>query len=125
MRQHQLLTEGEIASLCREWQQRLNIQYWKIETKICRQRDMILKECSAEVSWKLMSCSAIIRILDPVDYPGDWIWPQNMEKDLVHELLHLRFAECDKTAEDSLEEKLFDRSINEIAEALVGLKYGK
>lgn len=116
-----ILTQPELEQLCRYWQERLKIQYWDIKIGIYRARDFVKQNCRAEVSWTKTNATAIIRILDPIDYDRD-LWPQDMEVSLVHELLHLRFCEADITGEGSLEETMFERAIDHMAIALVRLK---
>lgn len=53
---------------------------------------MRLDGCNGECEWQLKTKIATIRILDPIDYPENLIIEQDMEKTLVHELLHLHFA---------------------------------
>lgn len=116
-----ILTQYELEELCREWQERLKIQYWDIKIGIFRARDFVKSDSRAEVSWTKTNATAILRILDPVDYDRE-LWPQDMEVSLVHELLHLRFCEADITEAGSLEDVMLERAIDHTAEALVRLK---
>ena len=116
-----ILTQPELEQLLRYWQERLKIQYWDIRIGIYRARDFVKQNCRAEVSYTVSNATAILRIMDPIDYDRD-LWPQDMEVSLVHELLHLRFCEADVTKADSLEELMLERAIEHTAEALVHLK---
>ena len=117
-----ILSEDELTQLCCEWQERLKIKSWTIMVRICRYREFSTPEVGGEVSWKKTLETAVIRILDPDDFPPDSMRPQDMEVVLVHELLHLRFAEADMTPRESLAERLFELAIQHTAEALVRLK---
>ena len=48
--------------------------------------------------------------------------PQDMEVTLVHELLHLRFVEADITESGSIEDRLYERAIQQTAEDMVRFK---
>ena len=75
----------------------------------------------AEVTYKHTKRMAIINLLDPIDY-GEYLWEQNHEISLVHELLHLHFIGFEAesgTAEDDAQEM----TIDVISKSLVFLKY--
>ena len=72
------------------WKKRLRLNDWIIKAMIVRQRDFSSPERLGEISYNIHNKTALIKILDPVDY-DDWE-KQNMERILVHELLHLHFA---------------------------------
>lgn len=113
---------NELRKLCQEWQSRLRLNDWEIKLFISRERDMIRPGLQGENTWEIKNKSAIIKILDPIDYPPDVLWEQDMEKTLVHELLHLHFAPFDKYEEDSMEGIAIEQAIDAIAKALVTLK---
>lgn len=117
------MNQSELEHLCREWQEILSLRDWDVKPSIKRQRDFIVKGNDAEITWNIQAKTVTIKILDPIDYPEDTEWPQDMEESLVHELLHLHFAlftADDGTAEDIAQEQ----AINAIALALVRLKRG-
>jgi len=117
-----ILSEYELTKLCREWQERLRIQPWQIVVRICRASEFTIPNAGGEANWRKTLETAVVRILDPVDFDPDSMRPQDMEVVLVHELLHLRFAEADVTGRDTLEERLFELGIQHTAEALVRMK---
>lgn len=116
-----IFTEEQLIGLCREWQERLRLEYWDVALKVARVQEFKLKEAQGECTWTLETACAIIRIVDPLDYPKT-PFKQDMEATLVHELLHLHFAHFDNTAKGSLDEMMMERSIEHIARALVKLK---
>ena len=115
------MTTQELSELCVEWQKILRLEFWDVAIRFARAREFELKGSQGECSWTLSSALATIKILDPVDYPES-PFKQDMEKTLVHELLHLHFAAVDKTVVGSLEETMLERTIDHIARALVSLK---
>lgn len=84
--------DTQVREACKEWQKRLRLQDWIVKAGIYRARDMDLNECQGECVWHTKTKLATIRLIDPVDYPEGLIEDQDMEKTLVHELLHLHFA---------------------------------
>jgi hypothetical protein len=111
------MTEQELTSLCAEWQKTLRLQDWKILVQIKRTHDMPegLEGCIETTRTKK---DAVIRILDPADYPPKAAWVQDMEATLVHELLHLHFPEVDENEYHTWVEQ----GIELTARALVDLK---
>ncbi len=95
-----ILTEEELKALCVKYQKILRLQDWNIIVRIKRARDFD-QECCGDVHWSLTRKEAVIRILDHVDYDPDSIYPQNMERTLIHELLHIHFAEVSERAKDA------------------------
>lgn len=116
-----IFTEEELIKLCREWQEHLRIEYWSVALRIARARDFSLANSQGECNWTITTAMATIKILDPLDYPES-PFKQDMEKTLVHELLHLHFCAFDGTAAGSMEEKMLERTIDHLARALVKLK---
>lgn len=94
-----ILTLDELKELCAKWQEILRLQDWNIEIRISRARDFEVENACGECSWVLPRKEALIRILDPLDYSPNHVFPQDMERTLVHELLHLHFAEISEKAE--------------------------
>jgi hypothetical protein len=104
------------------WQNRLNLQDWKISVIVARAKDLKPRTLG-NVHWDLDKRTAVIRVLDPVDYrlPPDKILP-DIEFTVVHELIHLQMAptlaDLHRTdANRVLEEK----AVNRMAEALLAL----
>lgn len=63
---------------------------------------------------------AIIHIIDPIDYDPSIIVEQDIEKTVVHELLHLHLAEWSDMTEDGTPVS-GEQAINALASALVNL----
>lgn len=114
------MSEKELNALCGIWQRRLRLQDWDVKVRLVRERDLHNSNNQGECEWSISTKAAVVRIIDPVDYSPDCAWPQDMERVLVHELLHLHFApfsaECG-TAEDVAQEQ----AIHALSQALVEL----
>ena len=117
-----ILTEDELREKCAEWQRILRLQDWDVIVTVERASNMRVSEVNGECEWTLQTKQARIRILDPIDYPDNIKWPQDMEQTLVHELLHLHFAPFDRFDRESLEHVTMEQAIDLIAGALVNLK---
>src|SRR3990167_913265 len=91
----------ELETACTEWQKRLRLQDWIVKPKLFRGRDMKMEGCQGECEFQLKNKTAAIRILDAVDYSEDYIIEQDMDKTLVHELLHLHFAALYANTDDA------------------------
>jgi len=118
-----ILTVKDLKELCEEWKQVLGLENWQVVIKICRDDDI---NSSGRCDWVLTTRQVSIKILDNIDWhkivKG---FPQDMEKTLVHELLHCVFAMIDNKEDGSYEEVLLHNNIDLLANALVGLKRGK
>lgn len=117
-----IFSEDQLKQKCAEWQKILRLQDWDVHVSIVRDSNMKLKDVNGECEWVLQTKQAHIRILDPIDYPEDTRWPQNMEHTLVHELLHLHFSPFDTHEYGSLEHTSMEQAIDMISSALVLLK---
>ncbi|MFD1450845.1 hypothetical protein [Oceanobacillus sojae] len=119
--QEVILTEEQLQEKLAYWQKILRLSDWIITVRIARERDMNLSGCAGEISWSLNNKAASIRILDEIDCPQDLMYPQDMEKTLVHELLHLHLAPIsDHFSNDNDIYTVFEeQAIDCIADALV------
>jgi len=112
--------DEELQAACELWQKRLRLQDWIVKASICRARDMLKEGVNGECRWVLEKKMANVRILDPVDYPDDLMEPQDHERTLVHELLHLHFAPFDREYDEN-KDILIEQAIDSIAYGLVNL----
>ncbi len=118
-----LLTIDQLRVVCSTWQNILRLTNWDIAVCICRKAEFDNPEAAGEIKYQLSSGKAMICLLDSADY-ADSPFEQDMEKTLVHELLHLYFAPF--TPEPgTLADDLMENTIEHIAEALVNLKRNK
>jgi|ERR1700722_1587118 len=107
----------ELQILCREWQLRLRVQDWNIEVRIWRQSQFKDNTLDGNVQiWPDMK-EAEIRVLDPPDAGDNRKWPFDMEKILVHEMLHILWDGVPNTSSQEAE-----IAINMTTDALLELK---
>lgn len=119
--QEVIFTHDELRAKCAEWQQVLRLQDWTVDLNIKRGREFVTKDSNAEVGLNEQHKSAFIAIMDPVDYDPDQRRPQDMERDLVHELLHIHFWTLTRGNDDTNIEIAEEQAINMIAEGLIQL----
>ncbi len=96
------------------WADVLGLGGWTIDIELAR--GFTIPESEAEVTWTLTKRRATVRLLDPNDKPnGD---PIDMERALVHELLHVVFAAWDDSSRDGMSEILIAVGIEQPIERL-------
>jgi len=83
------LTEEETVRCCAWWAARLALDHWAIDIQIAR--GYALGSSYGDIHHTLKSQRATIRVLDPNDLVPS-VDPIDMEKTVVHELLHLHLA---------------------------------
>jgi hypothetical protein len=114
-------TNEELQKLALEWCEYLNLSNnWDIVFNLER-KSGIKDGCQADCDWTLGSNTAIINIMDHIDWENK-LFPQDMEVSLVHELLHLYFCTFDNTKDDSAEHIRLEQTIETLAKSLVNLK---
>lgn len=74
------------------------------------------KTIRGEVDCHFHQRAAAIRLIDPIDYPKDCISPYNMEKTLIHELLHCSFGAFRENT--SAENEMLHQIIDDMAKAI-------
>ena len=121
-----IFTKEELEILCKEWQATLGMSEWEIAICISRDNDMSVsgQGCNKVTPAKKI---AFIYIVDPIDYPiynESSIWPQDMERTLVHELIHIHMYVWDNIKPDSVENILLEQTVDTLSKALVNLKRG-
>jgi hypothetical protein len=78
-----VLTEKQITSLCRTWQRRLRLRDWRVEVRVVED----LGDEYGRVDYDDTELTAKIWLLG-----GDDRTSEDIERTLIHELLHLRLA---------------------------------
>lgn len=116
-----LFNPDRLEELLEEWKSILHLGQWDIELRRSRQVDFLEGDNQGEITFNRVECQAIIRILDPIDWV-DTPFKQDMEKTLVHELLHIIYADFEPEDSNSLQYTLWHRSIDSMARVLVSLK---
>lgn len=110
-----VVSADELNTLCAEWQDRLRLGDWNLGT---RKSHKIEDNKAAHVEWFKAEREARIEVLHEDAYPDNCMLKQDMERDIVHELLHLVLIEWDCEEHYGPQEW----AINQIASALVALK---
>ena len=116
-----IFTEDELKKLCSFWQNQLKLNNWRIAIGIERKTAFNNSQSTGEIDYVLPLRQAIIKVLDPLDYPNS-PFEQDMEITLVHELLHLHFALFEPKSDDSLEFLIMESTIEQLANILVEMK---
>lgn len=120
------MTNKELQRLTKFWQKVLRLQDWELEVRITRGRDMADDGHQGECHYIQSLKQAKILIVDPIDYPSEAWEPQDIERTLCHELLHLHFAPFySEKSEDDPERTAQEQAIEILARAYVNLKRGE
>lgn len=85
------MSNGEGFSMEKYWIKLLHLEDWDIVCKTKRRTELDL-DGQGEVKYNFVGKQALISILDEVDWDNEY-FKQDVEKTLVHELLHLKFDE--------------------------------
>jgi len=110
-------TQADLERVCAAWQEVLRLRDWEIKIRFCAAFD-IDRDSMGEIHFRLPKKAAAIRILKPDHFEPNEDFPQDIEKTIVHELLHLHY--CDLTSDGfNLAE---ERAVNAISSGLVSLK---
>lgn len=116
-----LLTLDELRARCEEWKATLGLQAWTVQIYLDRFYDMPC-DCLGEYRGTPSKQSALIKILDPDDYDPATSCEYDMERTLVHELLHMRF-DTDRIPDDGTFERMaMEQGIEAVAHALLKMK---
>ncbi|MBF1041752.1 MAG: hypothetical protein HXK92_08965 [Lachnospiraceae bacterium] len=113
-------TEKTVDDLCRKWQTLLRLRDWDIHVELFSAREFSEEDRQGEVFYDISTGQAIIHLLD-VDAKLDTPFPYDLEKVLVHELLHLHFAIFEPEKEDSLRHDLWERTVEKMAQVMLRL----
>jgi hypothetical protein len=112
----------ELQECCDKWVRILKLNNWDIMLSIERGKNFDDMDNCGEVVHIMTLGVAVIKILHPDDWPDDCAWEYDMEKTLVHELLHLHFVSFEPQDKDSLNYTMWERTIETLAKILVDLE---
>jgi hypothetical protein len=115
----QNLTDEQLKEIVTYWKAELGLQDWRIGITICRESEMQLNDVDGENEYSHQLKTAMISILDVIDY-GDRIIKQDQEKTIVHELLHCIFSPID--TQEILQDRIQHQMIETLARALVNAR---
>jgi len=119
------IAERFAAEKLSSWQRRLNLSDWDIKIVVARSTDL-KKNTVGNIRWDREKKTAVIRVLDPVDYKMAWSDTlRDIEFTVVHELIHLEMspvlADLNRTDANRMEEEY---AVNHMTEALLRLDRG-
>lgn len=104
------------------WQQRLNLQDWRISIIMSHPSELKPKTLG-NIHWDADKKSAVIRVLDSSDYKLPYReMLEDMEFTVVHELIHLELSSLPRSEASRREE---EHAVNTIADALLKLDRNK
>ena len=103
------------------WRDKLGLNDWTIRFKYnVAHDDMNEPEAVGCVTYEESIKTALIQILNP-DHYGDRIAPFDVEKTIVHELLHIKM--CLATIEkDTVQERVMHQLIDDLAKTMVNAR---
>jgi len=117
-----LVSDAQVETWLRNWQKRLHLDDWHIETRIVRSTDL-KPDTLGNLKWNSLSHTAMIKVLNPDDYdlPGPEI-AEDIEYTIVHELVHLQLSVLPR---DLNKKDVEEGVVNKIADALMGMDKGQ
>jgi hypothetical protein len=112
------VAEVFVSSRLAEWQQRLNLEDWKISVVMARRSDLKPRTLGA-IRWDKPKKTAVMWVLDASEHKLPMCETlANMEVTIVHELVHLELSSLPRSeASRAIEE----RAVGRIAQALLKL----
>jgi len=117
-RERGLQAESYVNGRLAVWQQRLNLQDWKISIIMSHPSDLKPKTLG-NIHWDADKKSAVIRVLDASDYRLPFReMLEDMEFTVVHELIHLELSSLPRSEASRRDE---EHAVNQIADALLKL----
>jgi hypothetical protein len=100
------------------WQQRLNLQDWKITIIMSHPSDLKPRTLG-NIHWDADKKAAVIRVLDASDYKLPFReMLDDMEFTVVHELIHLELSSLPRSEASRRDE---EHAVNQITDALLKL----
>ena len=112
--------DSQINELCKRWQEILKLNDWDVRVNLGRPDELSEPDREGECFVELAKGKALIRLLDP-KVPYDFTFQYDVEKVLVHELLHLSFSPFEPE-DDPLRHDLWERLIERMAKTLVAFQ---
>lgn len=109
-----ILTEEELNVAVKTYQKRLRLEDWTISVHLVPQR-LIQDGAMAACKLNLVRKDALVSIATPETYIGSIEEPQNMLRDLYHELVHLLFPTVQVSGTDL---ELFEHGVEVLANVL-------
>ena len=116
-----ILSLEEAEKYCKEFQELLHLRDWTIQIKFTPQGQMeAARDTMAMISYNDCHKWAIIELATPGTYSNEFRPKHNMLMSLMHELIHLHFAEF-MPREDSAIWSQAECAINQLSWAILAL----
>ena len=115
-KEYKIIKQDELEERAKFWKYTLGLDDWHIVFQVLRRDFMAEKDCSGLCQYRVVAKQATITLLDPIDWTV-LDFDQDMDKILVHELLHCKFALID--SDDSVRDVVQHRLLEELAVAIV------
>ena len=112
------MTQKKLEQLCRKWQRILRLQDWEIEARWAT-RNELDKGSNAEASLCINQKVATVGIIKPEDHQTWNGKEQDIEKSVVHELLHLPLQSIENYARKG-EESALDNAVENVTNLISG-----
>ena len=110
----------DARKLLSDWQTILELTDWEIELETdCDANDLPMDESDACVFFEECTKVAKIQIVAPDKRIEGVFGKFDFEETLVHELVHLKMSLLEDKNGTSLYDRIFHRTVNDIAKALV------
>lgn len=114
------LTDGQLLERCDYWKNKLGLSHWRTRVQIVKKDDLPLADIRACNEFDIKTEEAVISLCAPCDYED--IFPQDMERDLVHELLHIPMRYIATPKEGSMGWIHMEATIERLANLLVKME---
>lgn len=114
-------TTDKLRETCEQWQETLRLQDWDVTIRLTRANEMHGIEVQGECGFIFATKEAAIRILDPQDFDEGLAFGMDVEKVVVHELLHLHFAGWQEKEPKRICPVVGEQAIDRLAKVLVSL----
>lgn len=115
-------TQEQLEEWSSWWARRLLLLHWDVTYDITRLRETADGDAMGECRYAATKHVACISLLDPIDYDPKDHWRYDPEAVLVHELIHLHFAEFFEEDRESPKHKAMEKAIDALARSFVSLK---
>ena len=103
------------------WREKLYLTDWTIKFKYnVEPEDMAIEDACGCTSWDEAGKTALIEIMNPERY-GERVAPFDIEKTIVHELLHLKMTLISSDC-DQLQQRVAHQLIDDLAKAMVNAR---
>ncbi len=116
--QRELLAEAFVHQKLALWQQRMNMDDWKIKVELTRASDLE-PNTLGNSNWDLDAKEATIHVMSPYDYKLPFqAMLDDMDVTVVHELVHIQLAALPRTQASRGKE---EHAVVELTSALMNL----